>query len=735
MNKVLWWWCGIAISCAASLSAQDIRLLIVDTNSKEPYYYRNILLLAESVGFKTDYRSLYDIMQNPDIEQYDALFFMISPAMISAETAPLPRWLCNKLFCFVPAQPRITIPEKCLNALRSFTQQPGKAIALIFPGGQYSPVFKQKVEQTIKQLALASTTSPELLHMIQQYVSYIGNPDTLKGALFGTGLLNKSGPIIPLITDSKGNAINQIQQENGFIQAQLVPIHTDRYSPLAQKALPTGLLIQIKEKENIYLISKLTEFDFADIAEHFFKNPLAITDRNELLKATQETLQAFYYACKDHHIPKKLPPVSLPSQFMPHYLAQEKQRITAERSLAPAYHWISKEGISAAWLDPYDFFAHEDAHQKLKSTILNKNNKLSDDQVKQAVEDLALKRGIRIIYDGGFNLLWFEFIPEWYLSPHGLRKEQKQEYTNRIIRLGKELKEFYAKNNTPLPKVFVGLNLTSNFKTYPVCNPIRTIFGTELSKIPSPFDMEHFWHPEVIDVFRSFVSEFKNYLPIDGVFFDFEMYHAPQQTGLFTNQMDFSDTAWQIFVNQSRDKKAAKINSHKKRIDYLQKHKRFKQYFMILEQEADRIGTILKQKLRAIVPNLLFAAYSPHILQSWFYRGLMAGLSSASEPLILVTFNTDFVSHYRWLIKHNVHLLHGTAIMLSKLQHTTDASLLSSQSKYHDFLWFNRPSRMIYSYNQNELDRVWWGSEASPTATKTVLPMVKNTCCKTAQLN
>ncbi len=710
-----WLVCGAVFYCTALFSTQKpISLLIVDTQGKDPYYYRNLILLADSVGFKTDYKNLYDLLEDSDINQYQALFFMLSPRMLAMTSR---QHFFNNLFCLLNAHHAHTIPEHCWNVLRSFAQQKNKSIAIILPGRiNYSPKLQQDALQAMERLGIFQHNSQPTKQFIRSFITYITSPDSHKGSLFGTSLINTGNPTFPKITDSKGNNTTKVvDPKTKEINAILTPITPEQHTERIQQALPIGLLLKNKRNAT-YLISKSSEFDFADLAEHFFKNPISITDRNGLLKAAQESLLALRMACTQK-IPEQIKAPRLPKQFTPSYLKREKQRcdkIYKEKLNKNMYGWVLKDGISCAWLDPYDFYAHEDAQQKLKHTVIEQNKKLDETATKQKIDELALKRGIQLIYNARFNLLWFEFIPEWYMSPHGIRKEQKMQYIQRISRLAKELRTFFATHNTPLPKIFVGMNLTSNFTTYPVRNPVQDVFGFTYTKIPCPFDLAHFWKPEVLDIFDVFIATFKKHLPIDGLFFDFEMYHAPHQAGMYTDHMDFSDMAWRTYCSYTNNKDAQHITSVKKRVAYLQKEKKFTQYFTTLKQASRKLGMMIKRYMRKQKPNLMFGAYAPTLPYSWFYCGIMAGLSSESEPLLLATFNTDHASHSRWLTNHNIHILHGSAIMLSKLQKEEDFNLIPSLLTHHNFVWYNRPSRMIYECNQKELDKVWWGIEATP---------------------
>ena len=714
MNNVKW--CGALLLCSTLLYPDNqVSLLIVDTQGKDPYYYRNLISLADSAGFKTDYKNLYDLLEESSINHYDALFFMISPAMITTSLSPR---FFNTLYCLFPSQPIHAIPQRCINALRSFAQQKHKAIGIILPGRiNYTDSLKKHALHAAHSIGQFHQLPQEAQSMLSSFITYITNPDCHKGTLFGTALLNRSKQKLPPLSAQKTEI------------AAITPLHPERYSATAQKALPVGMLLYHKPLDNIYLVSKSSEFDFADLAEQFFKNPLAISHRNELLKAAQETLLAWRLSFQEKKLITQTPQVLLPDHLSLAHMQQEKQRIAAihkHEINQKLYGWMLDKPIACAWFDPYDCFAHEDGQQKL-STLVEKHYKMdrSKHNIKPLVEGLALSRGLKIMYDGRFHFIWFEYIPEWYLSPHGIRKDQKNEYLARISKLSRELRLFFNKQKVPLPKIFIGMNLTSNFKSYPVANPVQSLLGTTYTKIPSPFDIAQFWKPEVLDMFDVFVAAFKNELPIDGVFFDFEMYHAQEQEGSYTDLMDFSDLAWKVYCTYANNKTALSIKTLKKRLDYLQEHKKFKHYFTILERASVDLGVAIKRHMRTLVPNLLFGGYAPTLPSSWFYRGIMAGLSSPSEPFILATFNTDYTSHYSWLAQHNIHLLHGTAIMLSKLHEPKDFNLITAQLTHHDFVWYNRSSRMIYQYNKDELKKVWWGTEATPTNVKQTMSGIR----------
>lgn len=709
--KFLRWICGALIWCSFFIEAQErVSLLIIDTQGKDAYYYRNLMMLARDVGFTVHYKNIYDLLEESAINNYQAVFFMISPAMLNMS---LTQRFHNACYGLLPMHITQAVGTHCFNILRAFARQHHKAIGLILPGGiKYSPSLQNYAQQALYAFGQFQQLSSPIQSLINSFIAHITQSDGRIGSLFGTSLINPT-------TASKTQCLLP-----SYETAQTMPCNLPNYSDDIHYAFPLGLLIQDTHQHNTYLISSSSAFTFADVTEHLFRNPLYFSHRNELLQAAHETLQAFHDTYVQQKIPKAITTPGLPSFFSLTSLQRAKQHSMSEQKKqinTRLYGWMLATPISCAWLDPYDFFAHEDGEQYLRKLITtNEQKALSDDQLKKLVEQYALSRGIRLLYDGNFQLLWFECIPEWYLSPHGIRAAQKDEYICRMKQLGNALQTFFQRHNRPLPKIFVGLNLTSNFKSYRVANPVQSLSGTLYTKIPSPFDITNFWQPEVLDMFEEFVTTLKDHFPVDGVFFDFEMYHAQEQAGSYTDLMDFSDIAWNTYCHYTHNKAITHLNAKDRRI-YLQEHKKFKGYFTVLQAASSAIGRAIKQRLRHTMPHLLFAAYAPTLPSCWFYRGIMAGLSSPTEPLILATFNTDYQTHRAWLNKQNIYVLHGTAIMLSKLQTTADFDIVTQQLTHHDFVWYNRPSRMIYGYDQDKLNKMWWAIEATSAPCKKIM--------------
>jgi hypothetical protein len=669
-----------------SLCKDDkLSLLIVDTDGHDQYAYRNFILMAQSVGFKTEYRNFYTFLENHSISHYDAVFFITSVGMLKNLQSPL--------------------IQKCIKIMHDYAGLENKTIGIFAPA---LPKFNQGVYQCVlnlvEQLGLFTRcnmlldTSNKLRVYIQELIKAVLKSDSFTGHLYGTTLINEQADQSKRKSlDFKPFMIGDCVQSTGM------PINQN-FSAKTRSTFPVGAYVRNSATGNQYFITKISEFTFADMPENFFRNPIQLEDRNEHLTVTQQMLWEMYQAVIHKGMPagQHKASLKLPTQLTLEHMRSEKarnQQVAQQRMPhKKEYTWIAKEGISCAWEAPDDYFLYDD-------TTLSS----MDAAQVQALKVKALDEGISFLYDAQINLAWFEFNAEAYLSEHARFKHDKQRFINQVNAIAQQLKKTAQRLKKSLPKVFIGTDITTNFAVHPVTNQAQDIFGHTYSKIPAPLDIISFWTPEVIEPFDLFCKTFGAQLPITGIFLDFEMYHAPEQATAYSDHMDFSHNTWQQCCHNLGDGSSCGLSSVAQRVDYLMHNKLFKDYFIDLENQAAHVGLTLKEHLRAIMPDLLIAVYLPTLPTSWFYRGILRGLSSQDEPLVTATFNTDFYSHAQWLADHNIHLIHGTPILLSKIQCAQDFSLITKFLQYHDFVWYNRPSRMVYRNRKGK----WWSTEAS----------------------
>src|SRR3990167_1495480 len=559
--------------------SQPIKLLIIDTDGKQEYYYRNFLLMARSVGFDVRYQNFFQFLEEEKIGPYDAIFFMMG--------IPLLKNLKSSL------------AQKCIKIIEDFSSTGDNIIGILFPGSpRYSDLLFQISAHLLEafglfknNLGIPEPTVP-LRSVVHSFLKGILQPDASIGFTLGTTLLNPKPVAATQVSYADGKPFEREKdKETDEIIAKLLPMNTD-FAPIITKTLPAGMYIKNQQTNTLYLISKVSVFNFADIEENFFKNPLHIDQRNQLLSVAHQLLWEFHEACNNHYMPEEIkkprPPFPMPltKSFIHAQKEKAQQAFRMQTKNNKQYAWIFHKGISAGWLAPGDYFLHEDPNSK--------KIEKEKPQKAAALKRHALEMGIGFIYDMDLNLLWFEFNPEAYLSSRVAHEKKEERLRMYISTLAKILQEKSESTNKPLPKIFIGTDLTTNFGAYSVSSPVKDIYGWEYTKIPSPLDIEGFWKPELLDVFDRFVALFHKELPITGIFLDFEMYHAPDQAGGYSDLLDFSDLSWRLYCTKKSNAALHKLGSVADRVGYLRKEKKFADYFTFLEEQAYELGNTIK---------------------------------------------------------------------------------------------------------------------------------------------
>lgn len=687
-------------SCETCVPQQ--KLLIIDTDGSQEYYYRNTMLLARSVGFDVNFLNLYDLLEGAQISSYDNVLIFLSSA----------------LFKNINHE----ISQKLIKIFEDFACMQNKFIGILLPSLRLSDASLHAAIILLERLGIFKneqciiTRDAPLRPVVYSFLKYILQPDEKVGSLFGTTLVNPQTKAYEKFIETSSRAI--IDEDTGITVFKSLPGNRSFTQEVIQ-TFPLGMYLKDQESNNTFLISKASVFNFADIAENFWRVPMQIEKRNELLMAAQQVLWEIYITLKNGNMPLTTsglrPP--LPTILQPSFIQQEKIRVHHEicerLKRSETFGWMCTEGIKAGWLEPSDYFLSSDKDQL---TALATKSFAEVELLKKQ----ALDRGINFIYDSGLNLLWFEFNPEVFIGENAIWKEEKKNFIENTLTIMNALKEKFKKAKKPMPKIFIGTDITTNYKHQRVPCVTKDVFGNEYNKIPCPLDFKDFWQKELLDTFDTFYDMFYQEMPIDGIFLDFEMYHAPQQAGSYTDLMDFSDLSWKLYCDHTRNGQE-NLSTVDQRVKYLAQQQEFDDYFNFLEETARNIGKRIKDHIAVTNPDLLIGAYAPTLPSSWFYRGMLSGLSSKDKPLILATFNVDYYSHYQWFTNHEIFILHGIPILLSKFKSSKDLVLIEELLKYHDFVWFNRPSRQIYSNVKNRT----WSIEASEMKSEELAPGIR----------
>lgn len=687
------------------LSAERPNLLIIDTAGKHSYAYRNLILMAKNVGFNPAYRNLYDVLENDSFEGAQGILFFMD----------------TKFFDHLNED---GIAKELLEKVIAFGTQKDKALCLLLPSipfPQNDDPERQTPNKVITQLHLKKLAPffADNDGVVENYLSRTLQHDARYiGYRTGTTLVSykKTLPPLPPLTDAHLRPWSQTKDATKkYIAARTTPTIAPPIR-LLDEIGALGILARNEAGNNTYLISKDSLFNFADIGENFFVNPLNPYIREQLLHAVQNTLQDFHSACVTKSLtPDSTSPLPLPKEMTQQYNESLKLFVKKQHIQAIAgnkrYTWIAQQGIRTAWLDPEDYVLKFDP----KARDLEKESKEEAEKLRSTKRT----ENAQFLRQAGFNLLWLELNPETFLLEHGINRAEHDALINRTKTIADTLAP--AAHATQNPALFVGTDLTTNFSQRPVKNPVIDVYGTTYSKVPSPIDLEHFWKPEVITTIKKVKKELAPIMPVGGLFLDLEMYHAQDQASEYTDIMDFSSLAWSAY-RTSRD--VPKLASAHDRVAYLRKHRLFKDYFRVLGASMEKIGLAIKASIRTEFPDALIGAYAQTLPSSWVYRNLFAGLSSSHEPLIMATFNASSHHHQKWLTANNIHLIHNSVVMLSKLKGEKDFDMIRSLRKNNDEVWVNRPSRLMNEYQNGQ----WWSIEASPmepTSLSTGLSRIK----------
>jgi len=639
---------------------QTKNLLIIDTYCDNEYSYHNFIKVAAKLEIKTTYIKFFNL-QNIEVENYDVIFLLISPQFMN---------ITNNI-----------IVKNTINKIQIFCQIPNKLLGLIFPNNTISPNQLSNAKLLFKKLNLLNYCERKKLKSIINYFLLIN--------------FNKNKPYSTAIESTKKEEVIQEPRElftdkENRLMAMLLPINE---TEVTKKCFSTGLYIKNSQNFHIF-ISKIPALFFNEISENFRVNPINKKMRQKLILNIEQTLIDLMNLIENKQISgiEKINATQDKNMSMNNKFDATRQRnLFINKEL---YKW-AMNGILCGWIDL------------------------------DAYDDEFLEQGIVNILQSNLNLLWIRFLPELYLSKNAILADKKHEYLEKINKFTKKLKEQSLILNKKLPKIFIGFELTGNYKNNVVNDSMKDICARNFTKIPAPLDFENFWKVELLDVFDEFIKEWNqsigNGLLIDGIFFDFEMYHAQDQESSFPALSDFSDSAFNTYLKETDQK----INLHftKNRINYLLINNLLDNYFNVLQDSAYALGKKIRLHIKEKLPNAIIGAYLANLPSSWFYIGVLGGLSTKEEPIILASFNNDFFNHFNWFIKNNIFALHLSAILLSKFKDEKSFKLMNYIKQDHDGIWINRFSRLGKKYEDNK----WWSNESTPFDHEKIITALSNT--------
>lgn len=643
------------------------RLLFIDTTLENSYCFNRFFALAQQEQFAFEYKPWHAVKLT-DVETYDGVCMNLPVALISPMAGPADSYALQYM-------------QQLVDQLKLLTH---KIVIFLLPS-----IPRAKLADLVPQCsAFCTPWAPGIpKNIYEDFLEYL-LPKANKSAFYETPLLLKTTDDIPKVD------IASQQADAQTVLSCLPANHSYDQRPLA-------LYVYNQDTQNHILFANQDMLTFADIAENFWYNPIDSNVRLNMLGHIQQLFFELSHVAQHRTLPEQKTDKKLPPLLKPEFLEAVEQEARNQRAKQSRYQWIEQEQIWCGWAELENYF----------------KKPLSLNQIKS--EDITA------VLKSGLNVLWFEINPEWYLSRYGLRRQQTEQLWTHLKVFMHELHAQSTHLHLPAPRIFIGTDITSNYKSKTARNPVIDIYGRLLPNIPSPLD-DAFWQEELFDVFEAFLNQWpqiSHHIPISGIFLDFEMYHAQTQTGQYTSLMDFSDLAWRKYCLATD-----KIKLHKlpiqERIRHLHTTQKFDEYHTFLHNQAVSLGKKIKRYFDLKAPQAQCAAYNMLLPYNWFYTGIMAGLSSAQHPLLLATFAQEFFPHTQWLKAQNIHLYHTSALMLSKFRTQKDFDLIDAMAQHHDGVWFNKISRLALSRDKSDWD--WdYGVEVTQLPTDVVVDQMK----------
>jgi hypothetical protein len=669
-------------------------VIVLDTVDREEGLYKPMFESIQTNGLGVDYRPL-DAVLDADPNELITLSARYARAGVSGKIPQAIFFIFGTDFLMAPEKSYAC--SKVLQALHLVAQRPGVLIGLIFPSMQ-APEGTNLVSMCARVFNQCGLTTPTGALAYPFGPSHEGNSDDEQIALsvnaffymtnifLSTPLESRSMDFhTTLSLPRRGIEVDIADMKQGLASKKCSLVLLPSYvscSPAVYKTLPYGIYWYNQQRKNHLFITNNSVLSFAGITENFHVTPLLSGLRLEMLQQIHRMIWEVLYIsqAKDRESVEKLlatvdtvaTPRPLPATLRNVSFAPEQAALEGRKK--------------TAWMD-IDIFAPCSAED------LAKNPAASVERAQQQQDLLAN------LIASGIDALWITANPHMYYSPIAKFKTPSQllTYQAMIASFATAVVKAYQAAKLPLPGIYIGFEIANNL--YPPYLPQRCavdLFEKAYPDLPVATDAD-FWAQEVTGPLRSFLAMWqknvaKNGLPIAGVVLDLEMY-CRKKTGSFTTIMGFDNYTFQRFVSQTRSAWGAVAK--RDRSLKLMENKEMRKYYAFLEKEAKAIGTTLKTAFAKMLPKGRIMCYMPSIQISWFYKGLIKGLTSNANPVHLLTFNSEFMAHKPWFDEQKTPVTHACVLMLSKMREVADFDLMMELYLRHKAVWFNRFSRTV----------------------------------------
>jgi len=615
-------------------------LAIFDTSKHDAYIYQPTINIMKDSGFNVSYHPVDKLLDATDkklnLNQYDVIFFVISPEIIKSTL-----------------QSYSHTTQKILNLIKQYSLLPNKIVALMLPPLRLNikdpsyalhPIFDSA---GINFMTAYKKNNTDLLVLKQLVDRFLTIPLECRSITYHTTL---STPNL----SSGFKASQNINKK--FMSVAMLPINQNNICDEAKAISPFGMYFFNKEKRNHVIISSASLLSFAGISENFKLCPMSPQIKEKMLASVNQMLFEI-------------------SQIT---LNKNSKGIETARTLNIKKNQTSKT--------IHTLFTKKSSNKKTAPfKIAWMDIPIFEDDSKRKEQDELVK----FIIDYKLDSLWLTLNPHMYYSPIAKHPEKKDSFYKSISNLTKKLSAQAKNQKQKPPSILIGFEIVNNiYKPNLPKKAAVDLYGNSYHDVPNPLD-RNFWENEVKMPLDNFLKEWNkqkisNNIKLSGVILDLEMY-CRETTESFLPTMGFDAELIQKFSNTPI------VHSS---TQYLLSEKKFSSYFNYLSKQAEKLGTELGQFFKEKIPNGIVGCYSPHISVDWFYKNLYKGICSKQNKFRLLTFNSEFNHHKKWLSKNGITVDHLSVLMMSKIGKPSDFKLASDILERHDGIWLNKFSRM-----------------------------------------
>ena len=222
--------------------------------------------------------------------------------------------------------------------------------------------------------------------------------------------------------------------------------------------------------------------------------------------------------------------------------------------------------------------------------------------------------------------------------------------------------------------------------------------GKEIELL-APLDLRY-WYDIMIPAMEEVAKFSLRHPSVKGVMVDYEMYGF-EPIIFYPEAIGFEDVSYKAFLRSAEGHIDAKLLAEAAALDYgarypwLRDHGLLTTFYLLLEGESEKLGRLIRERIHAINPNFIFSAYHAGLPYSWFYRGLIRGMSTPEMPMLWLSFQGLSGADVDRFWSHGQHMLNASAIMLGTYPIAQWKDAMMAGRRFHDGYWLNRFNWLI----------------------------------------